>query len=104
MPVRRRRVVETHLDPLGSQQLGQPVARRVAHGEEVVGAGRPWALAEEDKLVREPIAQARCVAATSRVPGLEVRQLDPQQRRLQAVQALVVADYDMLALAAPAEI
>ena len=103
MAVRRRRVVQTHLDPLGAQQLGQPVARRVAHREEVVDAGRPGALAQEDELVREPIAQPLCVAATRRVPGVEVGQLDPQQRRLQPVQPLVVADHDVLALAALAE-
>ena len=75
----------------------------MAHREEVVDAGRPGALASDDELVGEPVAQALCVAATRRVPGVEVGQLDPQQRRLQAVQPLVVADHDVLALAALAE-
>src|SRR6202020_2485477 len=92
------------LDALGAQQLRQRRARGMAHGKEVIHARRRSTLAEEGELLRQAGAQVRSVTATRRVPVVEVGELDPQQRRLQAVQPLVVADHGVLALAALAEV
>jgi hypothetical protein len=96
--------VQPHADAARRKPHCDGVARRQAHGEQVVDARGRRPLLEQADGAREPLAIDRRVPAPGRIGGRQTRQLDAQERGLQTVEPLIGARKHMLALAALPEV
>src|SRR2546430_9221343 len=104
MAVNRRGVVHACLDAAATERLAQPGAVADAYGEQMVHGGAVRPFCDDPDARSEQLPIARCVRLSRGVPRVQMRQLHAQERRLQAVQSLVVTELHVLALAPLTEV
>src|SRR6266446_5712435 len=93
MPMHRRRVMDAGADRRGAQMLAQLVALAAAHDvlvEDMAGPGATWRQ-DERQLGQAIIVTCRDRLAAP-VVGIEARQLDRKDRRLDRIETGVDAD------------
>ena len=97
-------VVHAGLDASGPQPVRHPRAVLEPRGKEVVDGRALRALGHDPDALWQQLAVVGSAGAPGLVPLVQVLELDAQQRGLQAVEAVVEAQLDVLALDALAEI
>src|SRR5207253_9329785 len=99
----RLRIVDRGADTRGFEPRGELGAAGRAHGVVVIDVVRAGELDGPDQTAPDRRPVAGRVRATLVVPGVQVAELDPEDRRLDLVEAAVEADL-VVQVAAPAAV